>query len=178
MRATLDFEWSPARQAATLCPTPTSWSPATSGNTIVFEADWLTPGALLISLAPGEFDEETVLRSRSVFVGARSRCSVMTRRASPSILWLPTAGLAARATWRPTCCDVVTGKKAGRNDRRRDHTLRIRRAWPCWKSGIGQWVYRAGQERGDSAPRCRSANTERRCAESEWPAFRHTFERK
>jgi ornithine cyclodeaminase len=42
---------------------------ATSGNTIVFEADWLEPGMLVMSLAPGEFDEQTVLRSR-VFLSA------------------------------------------------------------------------------------------------------------
>ena len=42
---------------------------ATSGNTIVFEADWLERGVLMMSLAPGEFDEQTVLRSR-VFLSA------------------------------------------------------------------------------------------------------------
>ena len=42
---------------------------ATSGNTIVFEGSWLEPGALYMSLAPGECDEDTVLRSR-VFLSA------------------------------------------------------------------------------------------------------------
>ncbi|MGH8700520.1 MAG: hypothetical protein ACREVR_04995, partial [Burkholderiales bacterium] len=43
---------------------------ATSGNTIVFEGSWLEPGALYMSLAPGECDEDTVLRSRVFLSGS------------------------------------------------------------------------------------------------------------
>src|SRR4051812_39242404 len=52
---------SSAREAVEGCDIMTT---CTSGNTIVFTADMLAPGVLMMSLAPGEFDEDTVMRSR------------------------------------------------------------------------------------------------------------------
>src|SRR4029078_1943286 len=85
---------------------------ATSGNTIVFEGSWLDPGALVMSLAPGEFDEETVLRSRVFLSGSDQVLGDNPPRK-------PFNTLLASGKFKPDdvaaeFCDVVAGKKAGR----------------------------------------------------------------
>lgn len=111
---------------------------ATSGNTIVFEADWLTPGTLIMSLAPGEFGEDTVLRSR-VYLSAPEQVLgddpprkpfntlVASRRFGPQDV---VADL----------CDVVAGKKTGRGSD--DEIILYESAGLALLDvGIGQWVY-------------------------------------
>ena len=73
---------------------------ATSGNTIVFEADWLTPGVLMMSLAPGEFDEQTVLRSR-VYLSAPEQVLGDDPPRKPFDTRSPAAG-SVRTMWLPT----------------------------------------------------------------------------
>lgn len=118
---------------------------ATSGNTIVFEADWLEPGMLLMSLAPGEFDEQTVLRSR-VFLSA------VDQVLGDDPPRKPFAGLVADGRFGPSdvaadLCDVVAGKKPGRT--RADEIILYECAGLALLDvGIGHWVYRRARSRG------------------------------
>ena len=134
---------------------------ATSGNKIVFEADWLEPGVLMMSLAPGEFDEQTVLRSR-VFLSA------VDQVLGDDPPRKPFDSLIASGRFGPDdvvadLADVVAGKKPGRTVRRRDHPLRMRglgiarrRNWqlglsPRPRPGAG---YRDGIRREDLMAGC------------------------
>ena len=117
---------------------------ATSGNTIVFEADWLEPGMLLMSLAPGEFDEQTVLRSR-VFLSA------IDQVLGDDPPRKPFASLLADGRFGPNdvaadLCDVVAGKKPGRAG---DDEIIL---YECaglglLDAGIGHWVYQRALSR-------------------------------
>jgi ornithine cyclodeaminase/alanine dehydrogenase-like protein (mu-crystallin family) len=117
---------------------------ATSGNTIVFEADWLEPGMLLMSLAPGEFDEQTVLRSR-VFLSAIDQVlgDDPPRQPFASLL---ADGRFGRNDVAADLCDVVAGKKPGRTG---DAEIIL---YECaglglLDAGIGHWVYRRALSR-------------------------------
>jgi alanine dehydrogenase len=118
---------------------------ATSGNTIVFESDWLEPGMLVMSLAPGEFDEETVLRSR-VFLSA------IEQVLGDDPPRKPFARLVADGRFGPNdvaadLCDVVAGKKPGRTG---DEQITL---YECaglglLDAGIGHWIYHRARSRG------------------------------
>jgi len=118
---------------------------ATSGNTIVFEADWLQPGMLVMSLAPGEFDEQTILRSR-VFLSAPEQVLGDDPPRKPF------ANLVADGRFGPhdvaaDLCDVVAGKKPGRTA---DDEIIV---YVCpglglLDAGIGQWIYHRALSRG------------------------------
>jgi alanine dehydrogenase len=118
---------------------------ATSGNTIVFEADWLQPGMLMMSLAPGEFDEQTVLRSR-VFLSA------VDQVLGDDPPRKPFDGLVASGRFNSNdvvadLCDVVAGKKPGRTT---DEEIIL---YECaglglLDAGIGHWTYRRALSRG------------------------------
>jgi alanine dehydrogenase len=118
---------------------------ATSGNTIVFESDWLEPGMLVMSLAPGEFDEATVLRSR-VFLSAIEQVLGDTPPRQPF------ASLVADGRFGPNdvvadLCDVVTGKIPGRTA---DDEIIL---YECaglglLDAGIGHWIYHRALSRG------------------------------
>jgi alanine dehydrogenase len=118
---------------------------ATSGNAIVFEADWLEPGMLVMSLAPGEFDEETVLRSR-VFLSAPEQVLGDDPPRKPF------ASLVADGRFGPhhvaaDLCHVVAGKTPGRTA---DNEIIV---YVCpglglLDAGIGQWIYHRALDRG------------------------------
>ncbi|HXV11812.1 MAG TPA: ornithine cyclodeaminase family protein [Burkholderiales bacterium] len=118
---------------------------ATSGNTIVFEGSWLEPGALYMSLAPGECDEDTVLRSRVFLSGSDQVLGDNPPRK-------PFNTLLSSGKFKPEdvvaeFCDVVAGKKQGRrNDE--DITLYESPGMGILDAGIGQWVYKRAVERG------------------------------
>ena len=111
---------------------------ATSGNTIVFEAGWLEPGVLMMSLAPGEFDEQTVLRSR-VFLSAPEQAL------GDDLPRKPFNTLVASGWVGPN--DVVAGKKPGRtaND---EIILYESAGLALLDVGIGHWVYQRARSRG------------------------------
>ena len=118
---------------------------ATSGNKIVFEADWLEPGVLMMSLAPGEFDEQTVLRSR-VFLSAIDQVlgDDPPRKPFDSLI---TSGRFGPDDVVADLADVVAGKKPGRTS---DDEIIL---YECAGSGlldagIGSWVYRRALDRG------------------------------
>ncbi len=114
MEKALDVEVIPAssgREAIKNCDIMIT---ATSGNTIVFEGAWLEPGTLIMSLAPGEFDEETVLRSRVYLSGSDQVLGDNPpRKPFPSLL---KSGKFKPEDVAAEFCDVVTGKKEGRRD--------------------------------------------------------------
>jgi ornithine cyclodeaminase/alanine dehydrogenase-like protein (mu-crystallin family) len=118
---------------------------ATSGNQIVFEADWLTPGTLLMSLAPGEFGEETVLRSR-VYLSAPEQVLGDEPPRKP-FNTLVASGKFGPGDVAADICDVVTGKKAGRGSD--DEIILYESAGLALLDvGIGQWVYGRARSRG------------------------------
>ena len=96
---------------------------ATSGNTVVFEGDWLEPGVLVMSLAPGEFDEATVEGSR-VFLSGTDQVlgDSPPRKPFPSLL---ASGKFSKDDVAAEFCDVVSGEEARTRERRRDHSLRV-----------------------------------------------------
>jgi alanine dehydrogenase len=118
---------------------------ATSGNTIVFEADWLEPGMLVMSLAPGEFDEQTVLRSR-VFLSAIEQVLGDNPPRKPFASLVADGRFGANDVVADLC-DVVAGKKPGRTA---DDEIIL---YECaglglLDAGIGHWIYHRARSRG------------------------------
>ncbi|MBM3358342.1 MAG: ornithine cyclodeaminase family protein [Betaproteobacteria bacterium] len=118
---------------------------ATSGNTIVFEGSWLEPGALYMSLAPGECDEDTVLRSRVFLSGSDQVLGDNPPRK-------PFDTLLSSGKFKPEdvvaeFCDVVSGKKTGR---RSDEEITFYESpgMGILDAGIGHWVYKRAVEKG------------------------------
>lgn len=118
---------------------------ATSGNTVVFEGDWLEPGALLMSLAPGEFDESTVERSR-VFLSGTDQVLGDTppRKPFPSLM---ASGRFSREDVAAELCDVVAGKEPGRRSDR-EVILYESPGMGILDVGIASWVHGLAREKG------------------------------
>lgn len=118
---------------------------ATSGNTIVFEGSWLEPGVLYMSLAPGECDEDTVLRSRVFLSGSDQVLGDNPSRK-------PFNTLLASGKFRPEdvaaeFCDVVAGKKDGR--RNADEIIFYESpGMGILDAGIGHWVFNRAAQKG------------------------------
>ena len=118
---------------------------ATSGNQIVFEADWLTPGTLFMSLAPGEFGEDTVLRSR-VYLSAPEQVLGDDPPRKP-FNTLVASGRFGADDVVADICDVVTGRKQGRTSG--DEIILYESAGLALLDvGIGHWVYQRAKSRG------------------------------
>lgn len=118
---------------------------ATSGNTVVFEGDWLEPGALLMSLAPGEFDESTVERSR-VFLSGTDQVLGDTppRKPFPSLM---ASGRFSREDVAAELCDVVAGKDPGRRSDR-EVILYESPGMGILDVGIASWIHGLAREKG------------------------------
>lgn len=118
---------------------------ATSGNTVVFEGAWLEPGALLMSLAPGEFDESTVERSR-VFLSGTDQVLGDTppRKPFPSLM---ASGRFGREDVAAEFCDVVAGKEPGRRSDR-EIILYESPGMGILDVGIANWIYGLAREKG------------------------------
>ncbi len=118
---------------------------ATSGNTIVFEGSWLEPGALVMSLAPGEFDEATVEGSR-VFLSGTDQVlgDSPPRKPFPSLL---ASRKFSRDDVAAEFCDVVAGKKPGR---RSDNEIILYESpgMGILDVGVASWIYGLARERG------------------------------
>jgi alanine dehydrogenase len=118
---------------------------ATSGNAIVFESSWLEPGVLFMSLAPGEFDEDTALRSRVFLSGSDQVLGDNPPRK-------PFDTLVASGKFKPEdvaaeFCDVVAGKKAGRRSEA-DIILYESPGMGLLDAGIGHWVFNRARQKG------------------------------
>jgi alanine dehydrogenase len=118
---------------------------ATSGNTIVFEGSSLEPGVLFMSLAPGEFDEDTVLRSRVFLSGSEQVLGDNPPRK-------PFNTLLASGKFKPDDVvaefgDVVAGKKSGRLSAD-DIILYESPGMGILDAGIGHWVYNRARKKG------------------------------
>ena len=118
---------------------------ATSGNTVVFEGDWLESGALLMSLAPGEFDESTVERSR-VFLSGTDQVLGDTppRKPFPSLM---ASGRFSREDVAAELCDVVAGKDPGRRSDR-EVILYESPGMGILDVGIASWIHGLAREKG------------------------------
>lgn len=118
---------------------------ATSGNRIVFEAGWLTPGTLLMSLAPGEFGEDVVLRSRVYLTAPEQVLGDDPPRK-------PFDTLVASGRFKPgdviaDICDVAAGRKPGRGSDE-EIILYESAGLALLDVGIGHWVYRRAKSLG------------------------------
>jgi ornithine cyclodeaminase/alanine dehydrogenase-like protein (mu-crystallin family) len=118
---------------------------ATSGNTVVFESDWLEPGMLLMSLAPGEFDERTVLRTR-VYLSAAEQVLGDDPPRKPFDRLVADGRFGANDVIADLS-DVVSGRKQGRTN---DDEIIL---YECaglglLDAGIGQWIYERARSRG------------------------------
>jgi ornithine cyclodeaminase/alanine dehydrogenase-like protein (mu-crystallin family) len=118
---------------------------ATSGNAIVFESDWLEPGVLFMSLAPGEFDEATALRSRVFLSGSEQVLGDNPPRK-------PFDTLVASGRFKPEdvaaeFCDVVAGKQPGRRSAE-EIILYESPGMGLLDAGIGHWVYHRALRQG------------------------------
>ena len=118
---------------------------ATSGNTVVFQAEWLEPGMLLMSLAPGEFDAATPLRAR-VYLSAIEQVLGDTPPRKP-FDGLIASGRFGENDVVADLCDVVTGKKPGRSG---DDEIIL---YECaglglLDAGIGHWIYQRARGLG------------------------------
>lgn len=118
---------------------------ATSGNTVVFEGDWLEKGVLVMSLAPGEFDEATVERSR-VFLSGTDQVlgDSPPRKPFPALL---ASGKFSREDVAAEFCDVVAGKTPGRLS---DDEIILYESpgMGILDVGIASWVYGVACEKG------------------------------
>ncbi len=118
---------------------------ATSGNTIVFEGSWLEPGALVMSLAPGEFDEATVEGSRVFLSGTEQVLGDSPpRKPFPSLL---ASGKFSRDDVAAEFCDVVAGSEPGR---RSDEEIILYESpgMGILDVGVASWIHGLAREKG------------------------------
>lgn len=118
---------------------------ATSGNTVVFEGSWLEPGALYMSLAPGECDEETVLRSR-VFLSGSDQVLGDTPPRKPFNTLLA-SGKFRTEDVAAEFGDVVAGKKEGRRSKE-EVIFYESPGMGILDAGIGHWVFHRAVKKG------------------------------
>jgi ornithine cyclodeaminase len=117
---------------------------STSGNTIVLEGDWLRPGVLVMSVAPGEFDEKTVERSRVILAGTDQVLGDSPPRKPFSSL--VASGKFTKEDVAAEFHEVVSSKKPGRlsDD---EITLFESPGMGIIDVGVANWVYRLAKER-------------------------------
>ena len=110
---------------------------STSGNTIVFEGDWLEPGVLFMSVAPGEIDEETVLRSTRVILAATDQVlyDKPPRKPFPALL---ESGKFRRKTWRRNSATWSWARSRAASAT----TTSFSTSRPAW--GFSTWAWRTG----------------------------------
>jgi ornithine cyclodeaminase len=145
MAATLGIEVAPASSGREAMRGADIMITATSGNVVVFESDWLEPGVLMMSLAPGEFDEATVLRSR-VFLSGSDQVLGDDPPRKPFSTLVANGKFSAKDVVAEFC-DVVAGTKAGRTSAD-DIILYESPGMALLDTAIGHWVYQRAVERG------------------------------
>ena len=145
MQKALEIEVLPAANGREAVKNADIMITATSGNTIVFEGSWLEPGVLYMSLAPGECDEDTVLRSRVFLSGSDQVLGDTPPRK-------PLDSLLAGKKFKPQdvaaeFCDVVAGKKPGRQNEE-EIILYESPGMGILDAGIGHWVFNRAIQKG------------------------------
>ncbi|MFQ5802608.1 MAG: ornithine cyclodeaminase family protein [Candidatus Methylomirabilales bacterium] len=118
---------------------------ATSGNTVVLEGDWLKPGVLVMSVAPGEFDERTVERSRVILAGTDQVLGDKPPR--KPFASLVASGKFTKEDVAAEFYEVVAGKKPGRLSED-EITLFESPGMGILDVGVASWVYRLAKEKG------------------------------
>lgn len=145
MQETLGIEVVPASSGREAVKNTDIMITATTGNIIVFEGIWLEPGVLYMSLAPGECDADTVLRSR-VFLSASDQVLGDNPPRKPFDTLL------AGKKFKPEdvaaeFCDVVAGKKPGRRSEK-EIIFYESPGMGILDAGIGHWVYKRAIQQG------------------------------
>lgn len=116
---------------------------ATSHRAPIIEADWIVPGALVISITSGQLPREMVKKSRLMVSWKEELLGGEAPRQ-------PYAAMIADRSWSPDGIaaelgDVLLGKVAGR--RREDETIVFESVgMSLWDSTAAAWVYRWAQE--------------------------------
>ncbi|MDP6559848.1 MAG: ornithine cyclodeaminase family protein [Candidatus Binatia bacterium] len=118
---------------------------ATSGNTIVLEGEWLEPGMLVMSVAPGEFDERTVERSRVILAGTDQVLGDKPPR--KPFASLVASGKFTKKDVATEFYEVVVGKKPGRL---RDDEIILYESpgMGILDVGVAHWVYGLARKKG------------------------------
>ena len=145
MQKALEIEVLPAANGRAAVKNADIMITATSGNAIVFEGSWLEPGVLYMSLAPGECDEDTVLRSR-VFLSGSDQVlgDNPPRKPFDSLL----AGKKFRTEdVAAEFCDVVACKKPGRQSEE-EIIFYESPGMGILDAGIGHWVFKRAVQKG------------------------------
>ena len=110
---------------------------ATSGNQMVFTADSLEPGMLVLSLAPGEFDARTLLESR-VVLSAPDQALGDTPPRQPFATLLA-QGTFTRQSVAAELCEVVAGTARGRTSDE-DAIVYVCPGMGILDAAIGRWI--------------------------------------
>lgn len=118
---------------------------ATSGNQVVFTAENLEPGMLVLSLAPGEFDPRTLLEAR-VVLSAPDQALGDTPPRQPFATLLA-QGAFTREHVAAELCDVVAGTARGRASEA-DSIVYVCPGMGILDAAIGRWVLDRARERG------------------------------
>ncbi|MCA3105923.1 MAG: ornithine cyclodeaminase family protein [Rhodocyclaceae bacterium] len=145
MQHELGIEVEPARSGREAVRGTDVMITATSGNVVVFESGWLEPGALLMSLAPGEFDAETILRSR-VFLSSTEQVLGDDPPRKPFSTVLADGRFRAEDVCAELC-DVVAGKKPGR-ETPEDIIVYESPGMGILDAAIGHWVHGRAKQKG------------------------------
>jgi ornithine cyclodeaminase/alanine dehydrogenase-like protein (mu-crystallin family) len=145
MESALNVEVIPAASGREAVKNTDIMITATSGNVVVFEGGWLEPGALYMSLAPGECDEDTVLRSR-VFLSGSDQVLGDTPPRKPFNTLVATGRFGA-ADVAAELCDVVGGRKPGRGSAE-EIIMYESPGMGILDAGIGKWVFDRARKRG------------------------------
>ena len=111
----------------------------------VIDGAWLEPGQHINSIAPGELDETTILRS-SLFVGTRERTLHDNPPRQP-LMGMLERGLITTDFILAEMGEVITGQHPGRT-RADEITLFLSPGVGFYDVAIATWVYRTAREHG------------------------------
>ena len=112
---------------------------ATSSRSPVFDADWISPAALVISITSGQLPPELVIRSR-VFVSSRQELSSFRPPREPY------SSMTARGNWSAARIagelgEVILGKVPGRKSENEVALFELL-GMPAWDVAATAWAYR------------------------------------
>ena len=112
---------------------------ATSSRSPVFDADWISPSALVISITSGQLPPELVIRSR-VFVSSREELSSFRPPREPYSS-MTAAGNWSAAKIAGELGEVILGKVPGRKSENEVVLFELL-GMPAWDVAATAWAYR------------------------------------
>jgi alanine dehydrogenase len=146
MGALLSVEVEPEEEPKKVVESADILIAATNAHRPVYDGDWLQPGALVISLAPGEVDVRTLERGR--FFSTWKEQALHDRPPREPFKTLEAQGRLAE--FEEKCQelhDVVTGVLPGRTNDEEIITSLVP-ASSVWDPAMAAWVYRLARAKG------------------------------